>query len=146
MIFHTKRYHLYRLPPGVDLLRAVVDLCRQQAITTAWISGLGAVRTPTIGAYDFATGQYHRLTLEGDWELLVLNGNLTPAEGVEGPFAHLHVLLGDHHGQVRGGHLFAAEVLVAEIGVHVLEGARVLRRVPQPNGLLLWPTIEEEDL
>jgi predicted DNA-binding protein with PD1-like motif len=139
MIFGQGEVHLFRLEEGEDLLQGIVAYCREAGIAQAVVSAIGAVRSPTLGAYDFAQGLYHRFTLEGDWELLALNGNISPAEDVEGPFAHLHILLGGHDGTVRGGHLFSAEVRVAEVVLHVLEG-EPLRRERQPNGLLLWPT------
>ncbi len=144
MIFRQGEVHLFRLEEGEDLLQGIVAYCREAGIEQAVVSAIGAVRHPTIGAYDFAQAVYHRLTLEGDWELLALNGNVSSAEGVEGPFAHLHILLGGHDGSVRGGHLFSAEVRVAEVALHVLEGGP-LRREPQSNGLLLWPTGEGGD-
>ncbi len=139
MIFEQGEVHLFRLEEGDDLLRGIVAYCREAGIAQAVVSAIGAVHHPTLGAYDFGEGRYRRFTLEGDWELLALNGNISPADGVEGPFAHLHLLLGGHQGEVRGGHLFEAEVRVAEVVIHVLEG-EPLRRLPQSNGLLLWPS------
>ncbi len=143
MIVHVGEMHLFRLPEGDDLLQALVAHCRGAGIEAAWVHAIGAVRAPVIGAYDFATGRYRRVALEGDWELLSLSGNVSLAEGHDGPFAHLHVLLGDHEGGVRGGHLFAAEVRVAEVGLLALRGGAP-QRVPQANGLLLWPLAGEE--
>ncbi len=139
MRFRQGDVHLFRVEEGEDLLEALVAYCRQAKVNQAVVSAIGAVRHPIIGAYDFEEGVYHRLTLEGDWELLALSGNVSPTAEGEGPFAHLHVLLGDARGQVRGGHLFSAKVRVAEVALHVLEG-EPLRRERQSNGLLLWPT------
>ncbi len=135
--FKTREVQAFRLSPGAELIAGLTAHCEQHAIHQALILGLGAVREPEIGGYSFVEGVYHRLQLEGDWELLTLNANVSLKEGR--PFIHPHVTLGNSAGEVRGGHLFSAEVLVAEIFVYVLEG-EPLERVPDAEtGLSLWP-------
>lgn len=137
--FKTREVQAFRLSPGAELVAELTAHCAQHAIHQALIAGIGALRRPEIGSYSFEEGVYHRLQLAGDWELLTLNANVSLREGR--PFIHPHVTLGNSAGEVRGGHLFSAEVLVAEIFVQVLEG-EPLERVPDAEtGLSLWPYI-----
>ena len=134
--FETREVQVFRLPPGTELVAGLTAHCEQHAIRQALIAGIGALRRPEIGSYSFEEGVYHRLQLAGDWELLTLNANVSLKEGR--PFLHPHVILGNSAGEVRGGHLFAAEVLVAEIFIHVLKGEPLGRVTDAETGLSLW--------
>jgi len=134
--YTTREVRAFRLPRGVELVTALTRYCTVHKIQQACISGMGALHDPELGSYSFEEGTFGRLKLEGDWELLVLNANVSLKDGA--PFIHPHVVLGDPQGNVRGGHLFAAEVHVAEIYVHVMAG-QALSRVPDDEtGLQLW--------
>ncbi|MEA3397105.1 MAG: DUF296 domain-containing protein [Chloroflexota bacterium] len=135
--FKTHEVQSFRLSPGTELVAGLTAHCEQYDIHQALILGLGAVREPEIGSYSFEKGAYQRLQLAGDWELLTLNANVSLKEGR--PFIHPHVILGNSAGEVRGGHLFSAEVLVAEIFIHVLEGEPLERVLDAETGLSLWP-------
>ena len=135
--FKTHEVQAFRLSPGAELVAALTAHCERHAIHQALILGLGALREPEIGGYSFEEGVYQRLQLAGDWELLTLNANVSLKEGR--PFIHPHVTLGNSAGEVRGGHLFSAEVLVAEIFVQVLEGEPLERVSDAETGLSLWP-------
>ncbi len=137
-IYKTTETHVFRLPTGVELVSALTDYCKIHDIRQAQVLGLGAVRNPRIGRYAFQTETYHDFVLEGEWELLALNANVSLKDGA--PFVHPHAMLGDAEGQVRGGHLFAAEVLVAEITLTVLAGPPQERVVDPKTGLSLWST------
>lgn len=136
--YETADVRVFRLPTGVELVSALTDYCEGHNIAQAQVLGLGAVRTPRIGRYAFQTETYHDFVLEGEWELLALNANVSLKDGE--PFVHAHAMLGDAEGQVRGGHLFAAEVLVAEITLTVLAGPPQERVTDPETGLSLWST------
>jgi len=135
--FKTREVQAFRLSPGAELVAGLTAHCEQHAIRQALIAGIGALREPEVGSYSFEEGAYQRLQLAGDWELLTLNANVSLKEGQ--PFIHPHVILGNSAGEVRGGHLFSAEVLVAEIFVHILEGEPLERVTDAETGLSLWP-------
>lgn len=141
--FHNREIRAFRLKPGMEIIAALTAYCKAHDIRQGLILGIGALRNPRIGSYAFEEGEYHYLQLEGDWELLTLNANVSLKEGE--PFIHPHVILADPAGQVRGGHIVSAEVLVAEIYLHVLEG-EPLERVSDPlTGLMLWPPVEPSE-
>jgi hypothetical protein len=135
-IYQKSSAHAVRLPTGVELVTALTAYCKAHGIEQAQVLGIGALRAPEIGSYSFAEEAYQSFTLDGDWEMLTFNGNVSLKDGE--PFVHPHVLLGDAEGHVRGGHLFAAEVRVAELTVHVLQGEPRVRVIDPVTGLSLW--------
>ena len=100
-----------RLPPGVDLRRALEGLVGSQGTDSAFVvAGIGSLVEATLRYADEPTGT----TLAGPLEILGLAGSLSPAG------AHLHMSVADASGRVHGGHVCygneirtTAEVLLA---------------------------------
>ncbi len=137
--YQTREIIVFRMASGAELISELTTYCQMHEIEMAQVLGIGALRDPEIGSYDFEADAYESFTLAGDWEMLTFNANVSLKD--DAPFVHPHVLLGNAAGEVRGGHLFAAEVLVAELQIHVLDGTP-LHRVPDPvTGLMLWPVM-----
>lgn len=136
-VFTTHSIHAFRLSPEKDLLESLTHYCVEHNISQGAIQGIGAVKNPVIGGYNFEDRTYLQLQLEGDWELLTLSANISLKENQ--PFIHAHVVLGDHKGNVRGGHLFAAQIHVAEIQLHIFSGKKLERQEDPQTGLSLWP-------
>lgn len=85
-----------RLPPGVDLRRALEEAAAGFAPEGCFVvSGIGSLQDAQLrlAAHDEAT------SFDGPWEILSLAGTLT-RDG-----AHLHIALSGGQGQVVGGHL-----------------------------------------
>ncbi len=124
------------LEPGEPVIPSVLTLAERHALDAAWVQGIGAVRDIEIGAFDRDARRYVTTRLDGDWELLSLQGNLgVDADGVR--VFHPHVVLGDAAGEVRGGHLIEATCAVTvELLLQGLEG-RLERDVDEPTGLKL---------
>ena len=140
-VYATDRIYVFRLGPGAEILKALTAHCAKHNIQQSVIQGIGTLRDPVIGSYDFEDQEYRRLELPGIWELLTLNANSSLKEGT--PFIHAHATLGDAKGHCRGGHLFSAEVLVAEVTVHALAGRPLERYTDPETGLSLWPTKDQ---
>ncbi len=94
--------------PGEVVMEGLVGFARDQGITGARLSGIGAFREATVGFFDRDRKDYERHTIDEQVELLSLDGNLSTTE--EGPRAHVHVVLGRRDGTAHGGHLFEARV------------------------------------
>jgi glutaredoxin/predicted DNA-binding protein with PD1-like motif len=94
--------------PGTDLRRALEDLARGEA-RSGYV--MGVVGDLSRAAFQ-CPGQPQPTVMEGDLEIITLNGTLSP-RGV-----HLHLSLSDGACQVWGGHL--------EEGTLVRKGADVL--------------------
>jgi len=97
-----------RLAPGSDLRRTLEEFARERE---AGGFVLGVVGDLSSAAFQ-CPGQPQPTLIEGDLEIITLNGTLSP-EGV-----HLHLSLSDGTCQVWGGHL--------EPGTVVRKGAEVL--------------------
>lgn len=106
-------YRPIRLPPGVDLRRALEEAAQSEPTGSAFVvAGIGSLVHARLRLAD-ATEE---TTLSGPFEILTLSGTLTP-QG-----AHLHMSVSDAQGRVFGGHVVhgnevrtTAEVLLATL-------------------------------
>ena len=104
-----------KLAPGSDLRLSLEDLARREGIQGFVLSVVGNL---TRAAFQCA-GQSGPTVLEGDLEVITLNGTLNPDS------VHLHLSLSDGACQVWGGHL--------EPGTIVQKGADLLIGVLEQN-------------
>ena len=104
-----------KLAPGSDLRLSLEDLARREGID-GFV--LGVVGNLTRAAFQ-CPGQSEPTVLEGDLEVITLNGTLSPDS------VHLHLSLSDGACQVWGGHL--------EPGTIVQKGADILVGVLEQN-------------
>lgn len=94
---------------GDDAISIVNTFAREHAIAAAQLTAVGAFRHATVGWFDRAAKDYRRIHIDEQCELLSLVGDIALG-GDDVPVAHLHAVLGLEDGQVRGGHLLAAEI------------------------------------
>jgi glutaredoxin/predicted DNA-binding protein with PD1-like motif len=104
-----------QLPPGSDLRRSLEEFAVARA-ASGFV--LGVVGDLSQAAFQ-CPGQPQPTRIEGDLEIITLNGTLAP-EGV-----HLHLSLSDGACQVWGGHL--------EHGTLVRKGAQLLVGLFSPS-------------
>ena len=97
-----------KLAPGSDLRESLQDLARQHQCA-GFV--LGVVGNLSRAAFQ-CPGQPQPTVMEGDLEIITLNGTVSPES------VHLHLSLSDGACQVWGGHL--------EPGTRVLKGADLL--------------------
>ncbi|TVQ98554.1 MAG: DNA-binding protein [Desulfovibrionales bacterium] len=117
--FDTKL--LVRLDPGDELVASLVDICKKEDIRLGVVSGIGAVNNVTVGLFKTATKEYHAATLEGDYEITCLTGNVSRMGGEV--YLHLHATLSDIEHKAYGGHLNKALVsATAEIWIDIVNG------------------------
>ena len=110
-----------KLDPGSDLRLSLEELGRQHGIN-GFV--LGVVGNLTRAAFQ-CPGQAEPTVLEGDLEVITLNGTISPS-GV-----HLHLSLSDGACQVWGGHLEPGTVVQkgVDLLIGVLEQATAAPRV-----------------
>jgi len=106
-----KDYFIY-IEKNEKVMDTLTSFCKDQSITNAKISGIGAVKQSEIGAYDTIGKEYIRKQFPDVWELVSYEGNVTLKDG--DPFVHGHVVLSNHDMKTIGGHLF--EMTVAAVG------------------------------
>jgi len=107
----NKDYFIY-IEKNEKVMDTLTRFCKDQDITNAKISGIGAVKQSEIGAYDTVGKEYIRKQFPDVWELVSYEGNVTLKDG--DPFVHGHVVLSNHDMKTIGGHLF--ETTVAAVG------------------------------
>ncbi len=114
-----------RLSPGVDPVEALLDACKENGWTAAFVlSGVGSLGSAKLR---FAA-RPEASDIAGPLELVSLSGTLS----LDGP--HLHAAVSDAEGNVFGGHLRPGSKVrtTAEILVAVLPDV-IFRRRPDPK-------------
>lgn len=121
--------------PGDDAVEALSALARDQSLSAAQLTAVGAFARARVGWFDRDAKQYREIAIDEQCEVLSLLGDI--ALGDDGPMVHAHAVLGLSDGQVRGGHLLAAEVWPT-LEVVVRESPSRLRKTDHPElGLAL---------
>ncbi|HWR39107.1 MAG TPA: PPC domain-containing DNA-binding protein [Patescibacteria group bacterium] len=104
-----------------EIVEVLKQVCRENNIKLASLTGIGAVGEAVIGLFDPRTKEYHSMKLEKDMEIVGLVGNVSRMNGEV--YLHAHITLTDRDYNAFGGHLTAAWVsCTAEIIMDVIEG------------------------
>jgi predicted DNA-binding protein with PD1-like motif len=126
-----------RLETGSDLVEEIERFCAERGVVAAQVTVIGAVRRAAFAYYEQHDRRYAELSSETHHEIVGFTGNVSLRD--DRPFLHAHATFADAVGACVGGHLrrgcevFAAEVMIREIG-----GVDLVR-VPDPvTGLALW--------
>lgn len=126
---------IIRLDQGDEIVSSLIEVCREEGVKSALVSGIGAVRMAGISHFDSKAMQYRSRTFEGMYEVLSLKGNISTLDG--GPFPHLHIVIAGPDMLAFGGHLNKAEVDPAcEIALLLLEDC-IRREKDERTGLNL---------
>ncbi len=136
----VKRVLMGRIPPGEDLVVGVKTFLAREGVRNGSVSIIGALRNVKMGFYDQKKAAYEDHTIADEVEILHCTGNVSMLDGET--FAHLHVMVADREGHAWGGHLFEAEVFVAECIVYEFGGEPLVREKDDLTGLTLWPAID----
>src|SRR3989339_949918 len=99
-----------RFDRGEIIPDRLTEFAREQKWLSAYITGIGAVKDVTLACFDLEQKKYLEFQVDGVVELLALNGNLSILN--DKPFWHLHAIVGDRQGNVRGGHVVHLEVAI----------------------------------
>ncbi|MBC8323441.1 MAG: DNA-binding protein [Candidatus Marinimicrobia bacterium] len=115
------------------IMSTLTQFCKDNDIINGEISGIGAIRKIKLGAYDLVNKEYIIKHFNEIWELTSFQANIQLKDGE--PFIHAHINMSDHKLDVKGGHLFEAEV--AAVGEFVLRkiNTRGKREMDETIGL-----------
>jgi len=120
---------------GDEATTMLGDFAREQALSGAQITAVGAFTDATVGWYDREQQDYRRIEIEEQCEVLSLVGDVALYDGE--PQVHVHAVLGLSDGTVRGGHLLSGHVWPT-LEVVVRETPAQLRKTFRPEvGLAL---------
>ena len=123
------------LDKGDEVVRTLTAFARDNTITAAHFTAIGAFSRATLGYFDRARKDYKRITVDAQVEVLSLIGDIA-LDGRE-PKLHAHVVLGTEDGTARGGHLLEGQVWPT-LEVVLTESPEHLRRKMDPDvGLAL---------
>lgn len=126
------------LKKGEEINAAIAHCADSAKLNGATISGIGALKDPTLNYYNLKTKQYQDKKFHGVYELISLTGNITQNKGAHEP--HMHVALSNDRFHVFGGHLGEAVIgVTAEITITPLRG-KVIKQVDNDTGLELITT------
>lgn len=100
--------YVIRLEKGEELVKEVLDFCRDNKIKAGFMTGLGGLTSALVGYYNLNRKKYIFRNVKDAVELVSLNGNVAE---VGGELAlHMHAAVSDRRNKVHGGHLKEAEV------------------------------------
>lgn len=127
--------YVVRLNKGEEIIASLKELCNNENIKLAEITGLGASNLVEIGVFNVNTKEYNTKVFEGMFEITSLVGNSTRKDGEV--YLHVHINFGDENGMVRGGHLVRSVIsATSEIIVRKIDG-EVGRKLSEEIGLNL---------
>jgi predicted DNA-binding protein with PD1-like motif len=121
--------------PGDEAVSVLSDFVREQGLSAAQITAVGAFERATVGWFDRASAEYRPTQINQQCEVLSLLGDV--AVGSSGPALHLHAVLGLSDATTRGGHLLEGKVWPT-LEVIIREAPATLRKTDRPDiGLAL---------
>lgn len=109
--------YIIHVQQNEQIMSTLTQFCKDNNISNGEISGIGAIRKIELGAYDLANKKYIIKKFNEIWELTSFQANILLKDGE--PFIHAHINISNHDLDVKGGHLFEAEV--AAVGEFVLQ-------------------------
>jgi predicted DNA-binding protein with PD1-like motif len=120
---------------GDEPIEALTEFSRQERLSGAHLTGIGAFNTVTLGFFDSFTRDYVKIPIAEQVEVVSLVGNIVLHEGK--PKVHAHVVVARRDGTALGGHLLEARVSPT-LEVVIEDSSRRLRRTfDEASGLAL---------
>jgi uncharacterized protein len=96
------------LAKGDEVMSGLTDFARQNKVTSASFTAIGAFSRATVAWFDRTKKEYKLIPIEQQVELISMVGDIALVN--DRPAVHTHVSLGSPDGTVRGGHLVEADV------------------------------------
>jgi predicted DNA-binding protein with PD1-like motif len=136
---HSRRL-VGRVPRGVDLLTALVDVCKTHRVRAGEIRAQGALEQAVLAEYD-QRNRTLRSPRRFDAQLDIVHFHATIGERDGQPSLVARVALSrerDNGIELLGGQLLGGRVFAAEIIIDVFEDLRLPRELDAGTGLWLW--------
>ena len=129
--------YVVKLKNHSEIVDAFSDFVKENKITAGTISGLGAVSSATLRAFNPSTKQYEDKTFDEQMEISNLVGNISTKDGK--PYLHLHITLGTMNYNAYAGHLLSATINGAgEFVVVKIPHAKIERTADSETGLNIY--------
>lgn len=128
---HGQRVFVVVLAPEEEVVSCLSRFVRDQSLTAASISAIGAFRSAKLGFFDLDSQEYHDIPIDQQCEVLSLLGDCALDEDGKSSL-HLHAVVGMRNGDAKGGHLIEA-IVRPTLEVIVRENAHTMRRRFHPE-------------
>lgn len=136
-----ERVYVAVLESGDEVCECLQRLAVEESLAAAQITAIGAFRDATLAFFDWETKAYEEIPVDGQVEVLSLNGDIALDEQGR-PKLHIHTVLGRRDGSTLGGHLMGAHVRPT-LEVVITEAPAFLRRVHDPHSGLALIRMDE---
>lgn len=133
---HGQRTFALVFETGDDLMAQLQGFARQEKLSAASLTAIGAFENATLAFWNWETKEYEKIPVNEQVEALSLNGDIALDEK-GGPKLHVHTVLGRRDGSVVGGHLLEARVRPTLEVVLIESPAHLRRRHDEITGLPL---------
>lgn len=127
---------------GDEVMETLTGWCREQQVTGAHFTAIGALSDVTLGWFDWQAKTYREIPLGEQVEVLTLAGDVALQD--DQPAVHAHVVVGRSDGTAHGGHLLRAhvrptlELILDEVPAHLRK-----RHDPESGLALIAPALPE---
>jgi hypothetical protein len=133
---HGRRTFALIFDTGDEAMAGLSRFAREQRLTAAQFTAIGAFSRATIAYFDWESKEYQKILVEEQVEVLALTGDVS--EEPDGtPKVHAHAVLGRRDGTTRGGHLMEGHVRPTLEVVLTESPAHLRRRHDPQSGLSL---------
>lgn len=123
------------LERGDEVIGSLSWFAEAQQLGASQFTAIGAFSGAELGYFDFGLGDYRKIPVPVQAEVLILAGDVTTQSGT--PKVHAHVVLGLEDTSTRGGHLLKGYV-EPTLEVMLTESPAHLKRAYDPvSGLAL---------
>lgn len=108
---------------GDEVMDPLTAWCREQRVTAAHFTAIGALSDVTLGWFDWRAKTYREIPLDEQVEVLTLAGDVALQD--DQPSVHAHIVVGRSDGSAHGGHLISAhvrptlELILDEVPAHL---------------------------
>lgn len=126
---------ILRIDYGEDVLEEIRRYCDDEEIDAAMFSAIGAAKKVTLSWYDVVKKEYHDKTIEGQWEIVSLTGNVSLKD--EKSYVHAHGVFSDQSMMPQAGHVKSLVTgPTCEVALTIIEGS-MEREHDERTGLFL---------
>jgi predicted DNA-binding protein with PD1-like motif len=120
---------------GDEPVKGLEQFARDQRITGAQFTAIGALSRALIGYFDWEQKSYKKIVFEEQVEVLTVAGNIGRRDGHVA--LHAHIVLGRKDGTAHGGHLLEATVRPTLEAIVIETPRHLSRRFDETTGLAL---------
>jgi uncharacterized protein len=120
---------------GDRVMEPLAEFVRENEITAARISGIGAFASVELGYFNWETADYEKIAIEEQVEVVSLTGDVALKD--DAPQIHAHVVVAKRNASAYGGHLLEASVRPTLELVVVDSPAHLRKRFDPRTGLAL---------